>query len=179
MDLPRRPVAAAHLWIPGVVVEIESRHSQGLIWAPSGYGVKKYDGLHKDGLCSRYESSVRGAPLGSGGKARSRLKTLGRWGEGCCGHGDIIHLPCTRDVPEASDRILEEAIFVKRFSTTMTFREEWQTGTHLMLEGAMTFHTDGLKQNVNTGSNVRIQYNGRSLIWSAGPTAAVFQSEVL
>ena len=65
-----------------------------------------------------------------------------------------MDLSCTRDVSEVSDRILEEAIFVESFSTTNPFREEWQNGTHPMLEGAMTFYTDGSEQDSNTGSGV-------------------------
>ena len=69
--------------------------------------------------------------------------------------------------------------FVKRFSVSATSREEWLDGTHPALEGTLAFFTDGSKQNGNTGSGSWEPNTGTALIGSAGPTATVFQSEIL
>lgn len=112
-------------------------------------------------------------------RTAARLKVLGLWGEVRRDHGAIIGFRCIRDAHEVSDRILEETIFEKRFTVTLTLRDEWTDGTHPVLRGSKTFYTDGSKQNGNTGSGVWMSDSGRTLIGSAGPAATVFQSEIL
>lgn len=111
--------------------------------------------------------------------AAARLKALGEWKGGCGGHGAITGFECLSQLPATSDRTLVDLSFVKRFSVSATSREEWINGTHPALEGTLAFFTDGSKQNGNTGSGSWEPNTGTALIGSAGPTATVFQSEIL
>ena len=112
-------------------------------------------------------------------RTAAQLRVLGMWGGGGGGHEAITGFECLRNIPDESDRILEELIFEKKFSITLTLRSDWETGTHAALVGSKTYYTDGSKVNGNTGSGVWMPESGETLIGSAGPTATVFQSEIL